>query len=287
MAKKSANSDDKKFFDVAKPKEVKPTPSSRPIIVGHKPVVKDPMMADTDTAVADNESPKREVTLGSLSEALEKDAKTAPLVKDEPQAEQPEVQEPVVKLPKRKKIIPLSQSREQESVKPEAEVKAAEESLDESAPVSPEPETPAVAVDQTEQAPVELEAEDAAVDESAAAPGPTSEEEASSAENQPAAEPDPDQADGGIVEAVADQAKLKQEEKRQAEEEAAMNEAIEKLVNDKTYFLPIGEAKRRRSSLFAVVIVLMLLIIVSGVYLAVDAGFLDVGIDVPYDLIKQ
>lgn len=89
------------------------------------------------------------------------------------------------------------------------------------------------------------------------------------------------------VDAIADQATSgKHKEKQDAEQEAAKQAHLQKLIDDKKYFVKTGQVARRRNNRIAVAF-LVLLIILIGLYIAIDAKILKVGFDVPFQLIKN
>lgn len=51
--------EENRVFDVTKPKHVSPTPTSRPVIVGHQPMVSDPMVKDKDDEHLLNHTPTK------------------------------------------------------------------------------------------------------------------------------------------------------------------------------------------------------------------------------------
>lgn len=113
------------------------------------------------------------------------------------------------------------------------------------------------------------------------------------AEAKPEAEPEPAEpqetsgessSDSAVVDAVADQVDVKKQELAD-EEDKKKQEAINKLVSDKKYFVPIGKA-HKKSRNFTATFILLVLVVVIGVVLAIDAGLLDIGVDLPIDLIK-
>lgn len=213
MATTSKNQSDnsKKAIDVAKPGKTSPDASSRPVIVTHKPMIKDPMMKD---------------------EAAE----TPP--------EQP------VKVSNRSKVI-VPPSKAEVPAKPAepevAEVKPAEEVT---------PETPATETTKNETA-------------------------ETSADEQKAAEKD-----AAIVDAVAEQAdKDKQQSNELTEEEKQRQAELDKLIADKKYFVPIGQVTKRKNNRRTLMILLVLVLLLAGLYLAIDAEVVDIGIRVPFELI--
>lgn len=89
------------------------------------------------------------------------------------------------------------------------------------------------------------------------------------------------------VDAIADQAGNSKQKAKQDEEQAAAQQAhLQKLIDDKKYFVKIGQVARRRNNRIAVVLLVVLLLGV-GVYVAIDAKLLKVGFDVPIHIINN
>lgn len=101
-------------------------------------------------------------------------------------------------------------------------------------------------------------------------------------------ETDPESNEEAIVDAVADQVDLKSKKKNDqlTEEEKAKQAALQKLIDEKTYFLPIDAAHHGGGS-HGVVIILLLLLALAGAYLTADAGLIDLGVKLPIDIIKN
>lgn len=85
------------------------------------------------------------------------------------------------------------------------------------------------------------------------------------------------------VDAYADEM-MKHKKKPTKEDEKKLAE-IQKHIDEKTYFVPIGQVKKRRNKR-RLLVFLIVVIILAGLYLALDARLLDIGIDVPFELIK-
>lgn len=307
MARKAApEGANKKVFDVAKPGKSAPDASSRPIIIGHKPMIQDPMMSapaahvtepedkpssaptvSTETAELANNfsiSTKKIVPMSEaideVAEAATKPAKIAADSSDDSTA------------------IKVTSTKKDEANKPEPEAEAATEP--ETAPEVTAPanttepdetksETPAPAADEKTESTAEAKPapESAAPAESTDKPEPVKDSVTPAAPTAKTTEHVNDsESDTAEVDVLAQAAKDKNAEKQVNQEDAAKNAIIDKLVAEKKYFVPIGETKRKRSSRAATVVFLLLLIIAIGVYLAIDAGYLDVDLDMPYDLIK-
>lgn len=79
--------------------------------------------------------------------------------------------------------------------------------------------------------------------------------------------------------AAAAQAVLSKEEQQQAE-------LVEKLVEQKKYFVPIGAVQKRRTARNTALLAFVLLVLV-GAALAVDAGIIETEFTLPFDLIKN
>ena len=100
-------------------------------------------------------------------------------------------------------------------------------------------------------------------------------------------DPNKEQKSGGLVDELAKQAADKKSKGKEEKELSAKQQKINKLVEDKTYFLPIGEVTRKRKNRKSLVIFLLLLILLVGAYVAADAGFVDVPVELPIDLIQN
>lgn len=94
--------------------------------------------------------------------------------------------------------------------------------------------------------------------------------------------------EAAVVDAVLDQTEAgsKQKEDKEAEQEAAKLEHLQKLVEEKKYFVKTGQVARRRNNRIAFVF-LVLLLIAIGLYLAVDAKVVKPGFDVPIHIIPN
>jgi len=215
---------EKKVMDVAKPGKSAPSSTSKPVIVGHKPMIQDPMVTPSESGeetttsseekVTSTRSVKKIVPLGDQEEAKKEDA-----ADDEPAAE----------------------TAEDDSKEEKSKESTAEET------------TEAVA----EEAPAEAE---------------TAEEKPSTDET-------------AAVDAIASQA-TKRKEGDLTEEEKKKAEAINKLIEDKTYYLKIGHANKKRNSTIYALLALVLVVLVGGT-LAIDAGMVETGITLPFDLISN
>lgn len=117
-------------------------------------------------------------------------------------------------------------------------------------------------------------------------PDPTPESEQASPEKTPEEKAQAEEA--AIVDATAEQAEAgkKKPEGELSPEEKAKQEALQKLITDKKYFVPIGQVSHRRNQRMLIIVVVVLLIIIGG-YFAIDAGLVSTPITLPLDLIKN
>lgn len=93
--------------------------------------------------------------------------------------------------------------------------------------------------------------------------------------------------DAAIVDAVAEQASSSRKKDGElSEDEKKHQEEIQKLIEDKTYFVPIKLASHKRNARWGWAVFILLLLAAGG-YLAVDAGLVSTNIELPIDLIKN
>lgn len=91
------------------------------------------------------------------------------------------------------------------------------------------------------------------------------------------------ESEAAVVDAVAEQTGKKKKGEPNKEDIARQAE-LEKMIADKKYFVPIGQAKHRRRQWLRVML-LLLILLTAGSYLAVDANLIDLDIDLPYEFI--
>ena len=85
--------------------------------------------------------------------------------------------------------------------------------------------------------------------------------------------------DAAAVDTLAQAANDKKEDQKEAEEVVARVLELEKIIESKQYFVPVGEAKRRRSNQRTLgVVILLLVLAIAGINFAIDAEALDIGI---------
>lgn len=233
----SSKPNSKKFFDVAKPGKTMPSSSSRPAIVGHRTLLKDPMMTEEMTNEETNNTDEK-----------------APVSTSVP------------------KLQPLTDA--------EKETAQSTETPDSSEKAKPEPEPQKADIKKTAPETSKSDKQPAVEEESTPKPDSepaNTEEKADDAPDNPAeAEPSSEESDNS-KESEPESATTKKEADKLAEkaaaEAAAKQEALEKVIADKTYFLPIGQKKRRRSAGRSILVLgLIILLLLAFGYLAVDSG---------------
>lgn len=257
-AKKSENS--KKVMDVNSPGEAAPSATSRPVIVTHKPMIEDPMVA----------RPNPEV---STAPALAGKGKTiTPLTTDD--ATKPA--SPKTKAPKKASASKKDTSVTDENSAVPSETPASSDTdvlADTTAPDTDKATVSSVAEPQEETAPKQKPAApavEAAKPESAVTEDTTTEETAQTEKT--------DTSTAAV-------------EKKKAEAEAAavaQQAKYEKMIADKTYFVPIDQSvsSSPAGKVLSVLLLLVLIAVIAGVLL-VDAGIIETSIELPINLIQN
>jgi hypothetical protein len=90
------------------------------------------------------------------------------------------------------------------------------------------------------------------------------------------------------IDALADEVGSKKADQKARDDAKKKQIEVDKIIASKKYNLPIHDGVVARSGIGTVFIniVLSLLVVVAGVVLAVDAGYLNIPIELPFDLIK-
>lgn len=96
-----------------------------------------------------------------------------------------------------------------------------------------------------------------------------------------------EQSSKAVVDALANQT-AKHHQSQPSEEDIARMAELEKLIEDKKYFVPIGEVTRRRhAQQLLVAIIIFLILFAIGGYLALDANLIETDIILPFDFIGE
>ncbi|MDZ7786518.1 MAG: hypothetical protein U5L95_05385 [Candidatus Saccharibacteria bacterium] len=231
MADESKNTEKKKIVDdVTKPGETPANATSRPVIVKHRSVMKDPMMAEPNPSQMD----EKEGSSADKTDKTEED-------KDDPV------------------------SRKAPKLQPSPDVSATEKS-----------DTPEENENENEN---EKEKENENEKASSPQEKPPEDKEAPTEDN--GRETGENNSGTGAVDVLASEAvKGKKDSKEQREK----REAIEKHIEEKTYFAPIGRISKRRAKI-RIILFILFLIALAGGYLAIDAEVIDLGIELPLDIL--
>lgn len=232
MANNSAGNKPDKVFDVTKPGKTAAGASGRPLIVGHKTLMQDPMVKEPGDVYTPPTAPELDQ-------------------EDKPSGKAPksELTSTIMK-PSLTKVEPVEDKRPE----PKVEDKPNEDKPNDEPPVQEET--------QSTKEDTELAKEDAKPTEENAEPSTSS--------------------DSAAVNTVAQQVAKKQQNQKEQEEETAKATGLEKLIDDKKYFVPIGEKRRKRSIrhvLLGFIIVLLLGAVLGD--LLIDAGVIKTSIEPP------
>jgi len=222
MAASDSTADDKRVFDVEKPGKSAPDTTSRPVIVGHGPMMEDPMVHKQETVdTYDTAAHRPSGSVGNVKQEMKID-QLADDKKTEPSTE---------------KTSPVDEG---------TDVKKDDDSTD---------------VDKTEVSETKQPKE--------------------------AAESQPSSNESAVVDAVVDQAGAKKKEQDVSDEELAKRAHIEKLIDEKTFFVKVGQVRRKRNTIRLLEVILLLLIvtIITG-YVLIDAGIVQSNIKLPHKFLK-
>lgn len=98
----------------------------------------------------------------------------------------------------------------------------------------------------------------------------------------------PSSSDAAAIDSLATSAEAKKLSQQAAEQENQQQTKIAELIDSKQYNVNITEGGHKAvGQKIATWVLLILLLAAIGAYLAADAGYIDVGVDLPYDLIKN
>jgi len=244
----------KPIEDVSRPGKTAPASTSKPVIITNRPVIKDPMVVEDQAEAPADEATPIKVSRPAGGIVLK------PLSAPE--------------LPVEKKVAAKAETDEA-PVAP-AEPSTPEPALTETA-AAPSPETASSSVDEPSPAsdkPAELTP---AADTLAATEPPADETtDSKSATETPAATDSLVEPEKGDDQTSPVDAKLK-EEAAAAEAKAKRDAELEKLVEDKTYYLPVNAVEKRRTKRVVIAgILLSLLLAAAWVDIALDAGLIKI-----------
>src|SRR3989344_1198355 len=283
----------KKVFDVAKPGKTAASASSRPLIIGHKTLLQDPMVTRTP--------------LPSKAKKIKPDSSDLGI--DETASGEPEEEIKLLTPPETNIEPPNSaesdKDRSSEEIEDSEDMVPAEhiEIIKTKEPDEPKPEEDSPKPDKIE---VPTESDDASESvevkkiEKPKELAVTEEDD----QNQPVNDSISDEPEPAPQETISDlEAKLtvsdKSEDKTSEDDkkknksgkksddaaEAGSDAAYQKLIYDKTYFVPIGDKKRKRSMRRLLLLIILLLIVAIGVAnVLIDNGTIKTDIEPIVDL---
>lgn len=254
------------IMDVTRPGKSVPSPNAKHVIVNHRPLVGDPMVTPKKIDVADMAPDAEPPSTRTNAEAPTLQPLLAPLPIPEADAE-PETETD-------------AEAVAEPSPKPPTKSKQAKK------PKAPEPAEPEPEVEAETKAKPEVETEPKAKAKAEVQPN-----EPEKAEPEPEPEKTDDKADTAAAEKADsklepdktdEQTVVKSDPAAEAEAEAVKETeraaAIQKLVDDKQYYLPINSVEKRRSRRFvALGVLLSMLLAVAWVDVALDAGLIHIG----------
>ncbi|HEX3568502.1 MAG TPA: hypothetical protein VHT70_02380 [Candidatus Saccharimonadales bacterium] len=258
-----------KTFDVTPPGKSPAAPTSKPVILGHGPMAGDPMMADPDTKLDTEGTPKAGVPISVLTKKLKIEPIHPDLVPDEQNGQPAEVPPA---LPVSSEV---SQEMSDQPVEPPAEPSAESTPVASSEPASltsPATQPEADASDQPTTSPTT---------------------EAPTTPTEPVTPP-PEAADASTPSATpAVVTGPTQKEQDKAAEKAAAEVAeklagYEKVIDSKQYFVPVNSVRKRSMRLLVIGAVLVIVAALVCIDFMLDAGTLTLPFNVPHThIIKQ
>lgn len=116
----------------------------------------------------------------------------------------------------------------------------------------------------------------------------TEDNPAKAPEDEPGKDEDATQesSESGAVDTLVNEVDAKQADKKQKKELEERTLELEKIINSKEFFVPIGVASRRRSNRRIVWLLILIVVLgLVGLNFAVDAGLLDIGVQALTDLL--
>lgn len=256
-----------KIIDVAHPSTVKADANGVPLIVTNRPIMKDPMMLD-ETASKPAEAPAAKKTAEPIIKKIELQPLGTVHADAEPQPEKvPTPPKPAAKKTETV-IAPLNLDDEPKTTEP-SELPEPKKSEEEKAPEAKKP-----SIEPPLEEPV------------AAAEPPATEPEATAAEAAP--EPATVPLEGDDTPLLPDDKSPDVQAAKAAREAAEKQLALDKLVAEGTYVLPINAVEQRRLRRTALVLTLIVVVALAvGFLLALDAGYIHIaGLSAPTNLIK-
>lgn len=208
---KNRNNHTKQMADVAKPGATRASATSRPVIVKHATLLKDPMMASSNPSQLEEKESKDTASSKANNESVSRRAST---------------------------IDPPDDTTDTAANKKEDTTDTASEAVAVSKETSPENSEPT----KTNNSSINTAAVDVLANE------------------------------------VVKQKELQKEDKEKLK-------LIQKHIQDRTYFVPIGQLSKRRAKIHSIILFFVLVLLIAG-YLAVDYGLILQDIALPFELFR-
>lgn len=262
-------------MDVAKPGKTPADATGRPLIVSHGGILKDPMVNLPGSEAATTDA------VGSTASS----AKTAPPIKTRAS----KVLQPISLTSEDADKLAHTKTDEKPVGPSTGEVGKGFTIIDNTSDVDKGADKPDVSPSDSGTPVTETASSDEPTDtseqqstdqvptESGDTPG--------SATNEEAVSPKSEESD--VIDAVADQAAASKAQKQEDKDMIERQQKVAKLIQEKTYFAPVKQAKRARKGKLAGVLIVLLLLVSAGAYAAIDAGVVKPGFDVPIHFIKK
>lgn len=263
----------KRVMDVHKPGKTAPSASSRPVIVGHGPTIQDPMVkGDSNMKPEENQSEEHKVEVKRTSPKVIKPlSSTDEIAKEATTA----AETTVANIPSEVTTsvdAPAEPDADASFVDPAPEDSAVEES-EYVAAIEDSPETP------------EVPEEDISQETTQSA---TEVSDQSKAESKPSNNVNDSGRGSSVVDAVAGAAAKNKDKKTDIQNEEIQKRMaeVEKLIDEKKYFVHTSNTtKKVRKTRWAALVLAILLI--AGSYLALDAQLIKNDIKLPYEFFKE
>jgi len=253
MAKPKTNAN--KTMDVSKPGATAPSTTSRPVIITHRPIVKDPMVTATNSNDSADKSDSKLSPASPIGKTLQPPT-AVKILKDEESSED--------KAKDDEEVVAMDTDATNETETPVPDSKSKSEDTPSIGADEPAAKLP---VEKTDEQPTKPEPE---------APADKPKTDAAPGQNPESAEVEPTTEDEQTM------VKKKQDD-LESQAEKKRHELIDKLVTEKTYFLPIGKVTRQRGNKQALsILILVVVLAVAGLYGAVKLDIFNLPFKLPF-----
>lgn len=282
-----------KVFDVSKPGKTAASASSKPVIIGHKNMLKDPMVKNDSAGglIMLTDPDDRPSGSPPPSPSQASDSPTAPELKNltiKPLSEEAKTQpaKSTIKIIKEKPAA--DNDSDTKSIKQLADnykqqitqsTQADEQSKEEKPIILPEDKDEDKAKDIAEPLADKPEDKTAHKDEEAETTDSSDQTDESATKSD----------DAAAINVAAEQTQQKKQPDKITQEQANRRAAMEKLIAEKKYFVPIGVKTRRKRSFRRTIIGILLILLMGAllVNLILDAKLLKTNVKAPIPIINR